>query len=543
MVITVRVPAAGVSTAGIVLSINNGTNYYPVVRNVSTVISTEYAVNSTIVLVFNADQTASAYLTSNTKSTITGCWQIADANSTYSNASLGNGYATCSTAAATAAKVASLSSYSLSTGGAVSVKFTYDVPANATLNVNSKGAKAMYYRGAKIPAGIIKAGDVATFVYSTYYHLIAIDRWQKDIDDMLALKGAANGFAELDANGKVPTSQLPAANGSQAGITIVYPAASCDSFTTDTGAVTPAAAKKAVNTFAITKVAGGTLTNNSSSQKDEPSLQWKQVGTNTPYIGFAKDQTDGTFIVSSLKGTNYSNGLAIGGGSGNLLWKGNRVLDNNDLTSINAAINNKLDETDLKDIPYYGDSSDGGSLGNEISLSDLMPKAGGKFTGAVEYKTLTGGNITSTGTITGSKVYGAVWNDYAEFRQATGDIEPGRVVCENGDDTVSLSVKRMQPGAMMVSDTYGFAIGETDKCKCPIAVAGRVLMYSYEKREKYKPGDAVCSGPNGTVSKMSRLETILFPDRILGTVSSIPDYEFWGEENIEIKNRIWINKR
>ena len=97
-------------------------------------------------------------------------------NSTYSNASMGQGYATCTTAEATAAKAATLSSYSLQTGGIVSVKFTYAVPANATLNVNAKGAKAIYYRGAAIPADIIKAGDTATFIYDgTQYHLIAID--------------------------------------------------------------------------------------------------------------------------------------------------------------------------------------------------------------------------------------------------------------------------------------------------------------------------------------------------------------------------------
>lgn len=97
-------------------------------------------------------------------------------NTTYSNVSLGQGYATCSTAATTTAKTASLSSYALSTGGIVSVKFTYDVPASATLNINNKGAKAMYYRGTAITDGVIKAGDTATFIYSTYYHLVSVDR-------------------------------------------------------------------------------------------------------------------------------------------------------------------------------------------------------------------------------------------------------------------------------------------------------------------------------------------------------------------------------
>ena len=197
--------------------------------------------------------------------------------------------------------------------------------------------------------------------------------------------------------------------------------------------------------------------------------------------------------------------------------------------------------------------------GGDFELPDtVMLKSGGKFTGAVEYTTLKGGNITSSGTvsadeglttkgainatgnITGAKVYGAVWNDYAEYRESTERIEAGYIVCENGDDTVSLSSERLQPAPLAVSDTFGFAIGETDKCKCPVAVAGRVLVFPYEDRNSYKPGDAVCAAPGGKVSKMSREEIREYPERILGTVSAIPSYKFWGDGNIEVKNRIWI---
>lgn len=100
----------------------------------------------------------------------------ADNNTTYTNESLGQGYGTCATAEATAAKVVSLSNYALTVGGVIAVKFTYAVPASATLNINSKGAKPIYYRGAAITAGIIKAGDTATFVYNgSQYHLLTID--------------------------------------------------------------------------------------------------------------------------------------------------------------------------------------------------------------------------------------------------------------------------------------------------------------------------------------------------------------------------------
>lgn len=108
-----------------------------------------------------------------------------DSNTTYTNEKLGNGYGACSTAENTTAKTATLSSYTLVKHGMVSIKFTNGVPANSTLNINSKGAKNIYYRGAKIIANIIKAGDIATFVYDgTQYQLIAIDRWQNDINTL-----------------------------------------------------------------------------------------------------------------------------------------------------------------------------------------------------------------------------------------------------------------------------------------------------------------------------------------------------------------------
>lgn len=103
-------------------------------------------------------------------------WTDTDTYPTPSNASQGQGYGTCTTPAATTAKTVSLTNYALSTGGIVAVKFSNAVPANATLNVNSKGAKSIFYGGAAITDGIIKAGDTATFIYNgTYYHLLSVD--------------------------------------------------------------------------------------------------------------------------------------------------------------------------------------------------------------------------------------------------------------------------------------------------------------------------------------------------------------------------------
>lgn len=139
-------------------------------------------------------------------------------------------------------------------------------------------------------------------------------------------------------------------------------------------------------------------------------------------------------------------------------------------------------------------------------------------------------------------LYGAAWNDYAEYRTQTKEIEPGYCVASTNNGEVYKTTEKFQACDGIVSDTFGFAIGETDNCKTPLAVAGRVLAYCEGDRYDYNAGDTVCAGPNGKVCKMTREEIKEWPDRIVGIVSEIPDYEEWGPGNSKIKvnNRIWI---
>ena len=100
-----------------------------------------------------------------------------DYNTTYTPEKLGIGIGTCSTAASTTAKEATLSGYELKENGVVAVKFDNAVPASATLNINSKGAKPIYYRGTALVTNVIKAGDTVTFFYNgTNYIVASIDR-------------------------------------------------------------------------------------------------------------------------------------------------------------------------------------------------------------------------------------------------------------------------------------------------------------------------------------------------------------------------------
>ena len=131
-------------------------------------------------------------------------------------------------------------------------------------------------------------------------------------------------------------------------------------------------------------------------------------------------------------------------------------------------------------------------------------------------------------------MHGAAWNDYAEKRKVFGLVNPGDVVCENGDGTLSLSEERLQACPYVVSDTYGFVIGE-DK-DVPLAVAGRALVKVSD--EHVSVGDCLCAGQDGKAYVMSRPEVMAYPDRILGIVTEVPDYDEWN--GVKINNRVWI---
>ena len=523
---------------------------------------------------------------------------------------------------------------------------------------------------------------------------------------------------------------VPTATGTTAGVTLVYPAASCTTFSSDSGTVTPLAVQKGAKMFAITrpsseigavprfsdtngslestKIKIESVTNTKDTSKKANVLVIPAEGNKKMVYGYCTDQTDGTSFIggvfdASATSYPYASGLAIGGTSGNLLWKGKQVATTdmifsgnyNDLTNkptiptmptvnngtltikrngtnvatfsanqsgnatANITVPTKVSEltndsgfktTDNNTTYTFATGSTNGTftvtpsggtaqsvaikgLGSLAYSSATIPtvnnatltiqkngtnvatftansasnatanitvptgaaadkgvdtsisaaststnlptsKAVAAFVEGKGYKTTdnndkvtctkatttkyyVAGTTSSTTSTTGltydtgvyvdttagklvaTSVYGAVWNDYAEYRQS--DItEAGRVICENGDDTLSLATERLQPGANIVSDTFGFAIGETDECKTPVAVSGRVLVYPYEDRESYKPGDAVCAAPNGTVSKMTREEIREYPERIIGTVSAIPSYETWGTGNVKVNGRIWV---
>lgn len=140
-------------------------------------------------------------------------------------------------------------------------------------------------------------------------------------------------------------------------------------------------------------------------------------------------------------------------------------------------------------------------------------------------------------------VEGAVFNDYAEYRALKDPIEsyePGYCMTCNRDGKLFRTSSRMQHCEGITSDTFGFSIGRTDEATVPLAVAGRVLVYTSEDPSTYYTGQAVCASKGGRVSKMTDSEIAQNPDRIVGIVSEVPTYETWGTNNTKVNGRIWI---
>lgn len=367
-------------------------------------------------------------------------------------------YNTCSTAAGTAAKTVSAGSFALETGAMVVVKFTAtNTAANPTLNVSSTGAKAIYYNGAAITAGYLKANKVYQFIYNgtqwdlvgdvdtntTYTFngavstikdnnltasraLISNSSGKVAVSDITStelgyldgvtsaiqtqLDGKApsshNHSASNITSGTMSTARLPAASGTSAGITIVYPAASCTTFSSDSGTVTPLAVQKGAKMFApvvcISRPSASTInavarynnttgdvknskitiedvTNSKDSSKKANVLVIPAEGGKKMVYGYCTDQVDGTSFIggvfdASATSYPYAAGLAIGGTSGNLLWKGKQVATTDMIPTVSYPVSSVNNSTGHVYVPscYSGSTAKVSSGVHTLTINEVL---------------------------------------------------------------------------------------------------------------------------------------------------------------------------
>ena len=95
-------------------------------------------------------------------------------NAITDGAIIGLGYGVCSTAAAVAAKEATITSFLLMKNMPITIKFTSAISAaNSTLNITSTGAKPLYLEGTALLPNVILGGMVATLIYDgTNYNIV-----------------------------------------------------------------------------------------------------------------------------------------------------------------------------------------------------------------------------------------------------------------------------------------------------------------------------------------------------------------------------------
>lgn len=313
----------------------------------------------------------------------------------------------------------------------------------------------------------------------------------------------------------------------------------------------------------VSKSSGGAVKASNTSKGTTVSLDSDSSAGNhgiwsTGYWDGSAFQSDGKWIVyRGQNGNIYLNGRADTAQEAQGIYTTSISPNNSSETHADALKkwfdNNKANITRNQLLACYDTTGGNGSItfGYFLNGYDSNPY-GGFFSahyGTPYYIGISNGTYKQSQIWKkGDAVTGAVYNDYAEYRESH-DTEFGYVVQELGDDTLQKTTKRLSHFAGVTSDTWGFAQGETEKAKTPIAVAGRVLVYPGEDRNKYQPGDCVCAGPGGKVYIMTREEIKEWPDRIVGTVSCVPDYDTWGidydEERpkVKVNGRIWIKVR
>lgn len=187
-------------------------------------------------------------------------------------------------------------------------------------------------------------------------------------------------------------------------IPTVYTAAQCTTYTSDSGTVTPLAVQNAAKKFAIPRITStanaiarysnttGEVKNSTikiedvtntkdSSQKAEIIAIPAANGTKKMVYGYCTDQVDGTSFIGGLFDANatqfpYASGLAIGGSSGNLLWKGAKVAVSTDIpTKVSQLTNDSGFKTTDNNTTYTLTKSGStitltGSDGSTTSVSD-----------------------------------------------------------------------------------------------------------------------------------------------------------------------------
>lgn len=263
-----------------------------------------------------------------------------------------------------------------------------DISDTERVQVNAKSAKTLSGLTATISELNILDGVTATATEINKLDGLTATTAQLNKTAKLSTVATSGSYTDLSNKPAIPT---------------VYTAAQCTTYTSDSGTVTPLAVQNAAKKFAIPRITSTANAiarySNTTGEVKNSTIKIEDVintrdgseaevisipaanGTKKMVYGYCTDQTDGTSFVGGLFEADatefpYSSGLAIGGSSGNLLWKGSRVAVATDIPTKVSQLTNDSGYKTTDNNTTYSLSKSGstitltGSDGSTTSVTD-----------------------------------------------------------------------------------------------------------------------------------------------------------------------------
>lgn len=154
-------------------------------------------------------------------------------------------------------------------------------------------------------------------------------------------------------------------------------------------------------------------------------------------------------------------------------------------------------------------------------------------------------SLGCAGNIIAAKVYGAVWNDIADFIELDPDnpvdVEYGKVYIRTDTYKVAKASKYAQRGVIgIASDTYGFGVGQKPEGvkSIPIAIGGWVLAYT---DKLYLPGTPLVATRDGKLTKARWWTRVFDSTKILATFDRAELAKAWN--GVYVQGRNWVKVR
>ena len=152
----------------------------------------------------------------------------------------------------------------------------------------------------------------------------------------------------------------------------------------------------------------------------------------------------------------------------------------------------------------------------------------------------TSGSVAELRQLRGSKVWGAVWNDFADFQLLCDNLEFGKCYYDTADGAKICNERCQMSVIGIASNTFGNSVGiRDDQMQVPIAVSGWVLAYV---DKEYPCGTPLTNDEFGNLTEMTLEEKRNYPERLVGIYKRKEMDEEFGIEGSKIKvnNRHWV---